>query len=590
MLLDMEQHSSLVSLNMSHFNLSPGTEQSGGGGGGSSPGGSCPPQLYGSPPLYSIQPSAPQHSPSLSHGYNLEACFFSPTGTGVGMELPAGGASSFQQQPQMLQQAVSDMPDTKEGIEELCPVCGDKVSGYHYGLLTCESCKGFFKRTVQNKKVYTCVAERSCHIDKTQRKRCPFCRFQKCLEVGMKLEAVRADRMRGGRNKFGPMYKRDRARKLQMMRQRQLAAQTLRNSSGYSPGGLGDAVTLSYQPGSNFASLHIKQEIQIPQVSSLTSSPESSPSPIAVALGQAANGNISNNNMCSVMPGSQTQPALQIVNDQRISHQSVQAFEHAKLWSGNTSPPPSKTFQYEGSSSQSQSKVSPMIRDFVQAIDDHEWQNSLYNLLQNQTYNQCEVDLFELMCKVLDQNLFSQVDWARNSVFFKDLKVDDQMKLLQHSWSDMLVLDHMHQRMHNSLPDETTLPNGQKFDLLSLGLLGVPSLSEPFTEITTKLQDLKFDLSDYICIKFLLLLNPEVRGLMNRKHVQEGHEQVQQSLHDYCLTTYPQVQDKFNKLLQILPEIHRLATTGEEHLYVKHCNGSAPTQTLLMEMLHAKRK
>ncbi|CAG0879162.1 unnamed protein product [Cyprideis torosa] len=82
-----------------------------------------------------------------------------------------------------------DLPDTKEGfIEEFCPVCGDKVSGYHYGLLTCESCKGFFKRTVQNKKVYTCVADRNCHIDKTQRKRCPYCRFQKCLEVGMKLE------------------------------------------------------------------------------------------------------------------------------------------------------------------------------------------------------------------------------------------------------------------------------------------------------------------------------------------------------------------------------------------------------------------
>ena len=39
------------------------------------------------------------------------------------------------------------------------------------------------------------------------------------------------------------------------------------------------------------------------------------------------------------------------------------------------------------------------------------------------TYNQCEVDLFELLCKVLDQNLFTQVDWARNSYYFKDLKV-----------------------------------------------------------------------------------------------------------------------------------------------------------------------
>lgn len=208
-----------------------------------------------------------------------------------------------------------------EDLDELCPVCGDKVSGYHYGLLTCESCKvgpagsagsglrsrgraglgnaagavrgrgngagalrdrrlegpglrgeegsgalwgagrglcrvrgsgtgrgaslarfrwrrirgrwregsaaatgapsaaeplpkaggrdavplpgcryrcpphrrrpppqGFFKRTVQNNKHYTCTESQSCKIDKTQRKRCPYCRFQKCLTVGMRLE------------------------------------------------------------------------------------------------------------------------------------------------------------------------------------------------------------------------------------------------------------------------------------------------------------------------------------------------------------------------------------------------------------------
>jgi hypothetical protein len=66
----------------------------------------------------------------------------------------------------------------------------------------------------------------------------------------------------------------------------------------------------------------------------------------------------------------------------------------------------------------------------------------------------------------------------------------------------------MHQRMHNSLPDETTLPNGQKFDLLCLGLLGVPSLADSFSELTAKLAELKFDVSDYVCVKFLLLLNP----------------------------------------------------------------------------------
>jgi hypothetical protein len=34
--------------------------------------------------------------------------------------------------------------DVKFGFNDLCPVCGDKVSGFHYGLLTCESCKGTY--------------------------------------------------------------------------------------------------------------------------------------------------------------------------------------------------------------------------------------------------------------------------------------------------------------------------------------------------------------------------------------------------------------------------------------------------------------
>uniref|UniRef100_A0A7E5A283 Nuclear receptor domain-containing protein n=1 Tax=Panagrellus redivivus TaxID=6233 RepID=A0A7E5A283_PANRE len=71
---------------------------------------------------------------------------------------------------------------------EDCPICEDRVSGYHYGLLTCESCKGFFKRTVQNKKQYQCTADRQCHVDKSNRKRCPHCRFQKCIARGMKVE------------------------------------------------------------------------------------------------------------------------------------------------------------------------------------------------------------------------------------------------------------------------------------------------------------------------------------------------------------------------------------------------------------------
>ncbi|CAF0835228.1 unnamed protein product [Rotaria sp. Silwood1] len=80
-----------------------------------------------------------------------------------------------------------------------CEICHDKATGIHYGVTTCEGCKGFFKRTVQNKKIYRCIRNGSCIIDKFQRKHCQHCRFTKCLEKGMVIGAVRYDRMPGGR-------------------------------------------------------------------------------------------------------------------------------------------------------------------------------------------------------------------------------------------------------------------------------------------------------------------------------------------------------------------------------------------------------
>lgn len=60
----------------------------------------------------------------------------------------------------------------------VCMICEDKATGLHYGIITCEGCKGFFKRTVQNRRVYTCVADGTCEITKAQRNRCQYCRFK----------------------------------------------------------------------------------------------------------------------------------------------------------------------------------------------------------------------------------------------------------------------------------------------------------------------------------------------------------------------------------------------------------------------------
>ena len=130
--------------------------------------------------------------------------------------------------------------------------------------------------------------------------------------------------------------------------------------------------------------------------------------------------------------------------------------------------------------------------------------------------------------------------------------------------------------MHNNLPDETSLANGQKFELLSLALLGVPSMAEQFLEVSHTMSRLKFDAADYVCLKFILLLNSgvsktqnfktnfdliciffaaEVRNLTNVKHVQDSSEQVHSILMEYCHNCYPNV-----------PVSHHPTTTSDTYL------------------------
>ncbi|NXQ32730.1 NR1H4 protein, partial [Alaudala cheleensis] len=74
--------------------------------------------------------------------------------------------------------------------EELCVVCGDKASGYHYNALTCEGCKGFFRRSITKNAVYKCKNGGNCEMDMYMRRKCQECRLRKCKQMGMLAECL----------------------------------------------------------------------------------------------------------------------------------------------------------------------------------------------------------------------------------------------------------------------------------------------------------------------------------------------------------------------------------------------------------------
>nr|XP_031841718.1 nuclear receptor subfamily 2 group F member 5-like isoform X6 [Nomia melanderi] len=78
--------------------------------------------------------------------------------------------------------------------ESLCKVCGDKASGKHYGVPSCDGCRGFFKRSIRRNLDYICKDSGRCIVDVSRRNQCQACRFTKCLQVNMKRDAVQHER------------------------------------------------------------------------------------------------------------------------------------------------------------------------------------------------------------------------------------------------------------------------------------------------------------------------------------------------------------------------------------------------------------
>lgn len=77
--------------------------------------------------------------------------------------------------------------------EELCRICGDRASGYHYNALSCEGCKGFFRRSITKTATYVCKYGGHCEMDMWMRRKCQACRLRRCREVGMKEECLLSD-------------------------------------------------------------------------------------------------------------------------------------------------------------------------------------------------------------------------------------------------------------------------------------------------------------------------------------------------------------------------------------------------------------
>ena len=90
---------------------------------------------------------------------------------------------------------VAENMSKKPDLESRCLVCEEPASGHlYYGGQSCYSCRVFFRRCVLKPSINACrnkdTSSTPCNINVNTRSNCQYCRFRKCMSIGMDPEAV----------------------------------------------------------------------------------------------------------------------------------------------------------------------------------------------------------------------------------------------------------------------------------------------------------------------------------------------------------------------------------------------------------------
>ncbi|XP_065647857.1 retinoic acid receptor RXR-alpha-B [Hydra vulgaris] len=161
------------------------------------------------------------------------------------------------------------------------------------------------------------------------------------------------------------------------------------------------------------------------------------------------------------------------------------------------------------------------------------------------------------LCQSIDKQLVSLAEWARRLPCFEDLNITDQIKVLQSNWSELLI---------GALCFRSLTSNGLMLETglyVSRGSIQDNSiettLTRTFDKVLDRMKDLQIDMTEWGCLRAVILFNPDTNSLGAVDQVDEIRERYLLTLIDYCKLIFPNENNRFSRLLLCLPRIKSLA-------------------------------
>ncbi|GFT72456.1 photoreceptor-specific nuclear receptor [Nephila pilipes] len=365
-----------------------------------------------------------------------------------------------------------------------CIVCGDVSSGKHYGVLACNGCSGFFKRSVRRKLVYRCqAASGECLVDKAHRNQCQACRLRKCLECGMNKDAVQNERQ--PRN------------------------------------------TATVRPNSAFAV------------------PVSTTEEVFNTRGEVKGLNMGTFPTFLPLHPKLVSPFFAKVNSSKFTEYLMSSNERS-------------------TTNNSEKKETPCPYGYPSFFAHEDSAGSSVDANA----------LYETSARIL----LLSIRWARNLPSYSSLALQDQVALLEETWSELFLITCIQWSMPlESNPFFTTME-------ANLSDVQPKKCVQALQKIFARFKWLAVDFSEFACLKAIVLFKQDVEPLKDIHQVSMLQDHAQLMLAHHIKSQHFDYTFRFGRLLLLLPSLRQIHPDTVETIFFSKTIGSTPIVKLLGDL------
>ncbi|XP_044878628.1 nuclear receptor subfamily 2 group C member 2 isoform X1 [Mauremys mutica] len=504
-------------------------------------------------------------------------------------------------------------------VVEYCVVCGDKASGRHYGAVSCEGCKGFFKRSVRKNLTYSCRSNQDCIINKHHRNRCQFCRLKKCLEMGMKMESVQSERKPFDVQREKPTNCAASTEKIYIrkdLRSPLIATPTfVADKDGARSTGLLDPGML----------VNIQQPL-IRDDGTVLLATDSKAETSQGALGTLANVVTS---LASLSESINNGDTSEIQQEDQSASEITRAFDTLAKALNTTDGTVAQNLA-DGMDPTGGGNIHVISRDQSTPIIEVE------GPLLTDTHVTFKLTMpspmpeylnVHYICESASRLLFLSMHWARSIPAFQALGQDCNTSLVRACWNELFtlglaqcaqvmslstILAAIVNHLQNSIQEEVEEPDvyvarklqnttyvmklariSTRMKLKSLirdKLSGdrIKQVMEhiwKLQEFCNSMAKLDIDGYEYAYLKAIVLFSPDHPGLTSSSQIEKFQEKAQMELQDYVQKTYPEDTYRLARILVRLPALRLMSSSITEELFFTGLIGNVPIDSIIPYIL-----